>query len=259
MNETTPLFSIITVTYNAAETISVTLNSVKEQSCNLYEYIIMDGASKDATLDIVHSANIPNIKIYSGKDKGLYDAMNKAMEVASGEYLIFLNAGDTFHSSDTLQKIADTIMDNDFPGIVYGQTQLVNSSRQYIGNRHLTAPVNLTLKSFATGMVVCHQAFIVLRRIAGSYDLQYRFSADYEWCIRCLQHSRHNVYIDDTLIDYLHEGLTTANRKSSLKERFNIMCHYYGTFSTIMRHISFIPRFIIQRHKERKSLNKLNN
>lgn len=248
-----PLFSIITVTYNAAETLPATLASVKEQSCKLYEYIVMDGVSKDNTVELANNANIPNARIISSPDKGLYDAMNKAIDIATGEYLIFLNAGDAFHSPDTLQKIADVIMNHDFPGIVYGQTQLVNTKRQRIGDRHLTAPEELTLKSFAEGMLVCHQAFIALRRITGHYDLRYRFSADYEWCIRCLQHSRNNVYIPQTIIDYLSEGLTTANRKASLKERFKIMCYYYGTIPTILRHIKFIPRFLKQRRIDKKA------
>ncbi len=248
-----PLFSIITVTYNAAETLPATLASIKEQSCKLYEYIVMDGVSKDNTVQLATDANIPNARIISSPDKGLYDAMNKAIDIATGEYLIFLNAGDAFHSPDTLQKIADVIMNHDFPGIVYGQTQLVNANRQRIGDRHLSAPEELTLKSFAEGMLVCHQAFIALRRITGHYDLRYRFSADYEWCIRCLQHSRNNVYIPHTIIDYLSEGLTTANRKASLKERFKIMCYYYGTIPTVLRHLKFIPRFLKQRRIDKKA------
>lgn len=248
-----PLFSIITVTYNAAETLPATIASVKEQSCKLYEYIVMDGVSKDNTVQLATDANIPNARIISSPDKGLYDAMNKAIDIATGEYLIFLNAGDAFHSPDTLQKIADVIMNHDFPGIVYGQTQLVNANRQRIGDRHLSAPEELTLKSFAEGMLVCHQAFIALRRITGHYDLRYRFSADYEWCIRCLQHSRNNVYIPHTIIDYLSEGLTTANRKASLKERFKIMCYYYGTIPTVLRHLKFIPRFLKQRRIDKKA------
>lgn len=246
-----PLFSIITVTYNAAATLPATLNSVKQQTCRLFEYIVMDGASNDGSADIAKSADISNATIISRPDKGLYDAMNNAMDIANGEYLIFLNAGDTFHSPDTLQQIADTIMDNDFPGIVYGQTILVDAQGKKLGDRHLTAPETLNYMSFADGMVVCHQAFVVLRRIAGRYNLSYRFSADYDWCIRCLQHSRNNIYIDATLIDYLSEGLTTANRRKSLWERFRIMCHYYGTISTLIRHIAFIPRFVKQQRRER--------
>ncbi|MBR3830055.1 MAG: glycosyltransferase [Muribaculaceae bacterium] len=248
-----PLFSIITVTYNAASTLPATLASVKEQSCKQYEYIVMDGQSKDNTVEMAKAADIPNARIFSSSDKGLYDAMNKAIDEATGDYLIFLNAGDAFHAPDTLQTIADAIVANGRPDIVYGQTQLVNANRQRIGDRHLIAPEELTFKSFAQGMLVCHQAFIASRKIVQHYDLQYRFSADYEWCLRCLKQSSKNVYVPHTIIDYLSEGLTTANRKASLKERFNIMCHYYGTIPTIVRHLKFIPRFLKQRRIDRKA------
>ena len=248
-----PLFSIITVTYNAASTLPATLASVKEQSCKQYEYIVMDGLSKDNTVEMAKAADIPNARIFSSSDKGLYDAMNKAIDEATGDYLIFLNAGDAFHAPDTLQTIADAIVANGRPDIVYGQTQLVNANRQRIGDRHLIAPEELTFKSFAQGMLVCHQAFIASRKIVQHYDLQYRFSADYEWCLRCLKQSSKNVYVPHTIIDYLSEGLTTANRKASLKERFNIMCHYYGTIPTIVRHFKFIPRFLKQRRIDRKA------
>ena len=137
-----PLFSIITVTYNAADTVQRTLESVAAQTCTLYEHIIVDGASTDETLKIVADATAPERRIVrSEPDAGLYDAMNKGLGMANGDYLIFLNAGDKFHSPDTLQIIADTIMDNDYPGIVYGQTDLVDNAGRRIGPRHLTAPV----------------------------------------------------------------------------------------------------------------------
>lgn len=243
-----PLFSIITITYNASSTLPSTLRSVKGQTCHLYEYLLIDGDSQDDTVAIASKSGIENMTILSEKDKGLYDAMNKGLGMAKGDYVIFLNAGDAFHSPTTLETIADAVMDNDYPGIVYGQTQIVDSSRRRIGDRHLTAPEVLTLDSFKEGMVVCHQAFIVLRKLVDNYDTRYRFSADYEWCIRCLQRSHRNFYIDDILIDYLSEGLTTANHKKSLWERFKIMCRYYGTFPTIMRHVSFLIRNIRRKH-----------
>lgn len=242
-----PLFSIITVTYNAEATLPRTLASVKAQTCRLFEYLVVDGKSTDATLQLATDAAIAEMKIHSGRDKGIYDAMNKGLGMAEGEYVIFLNAGDAFHAPDTLQRIADAIMANDFPGIVYGQTDIVDIAGQRLGERHLRAPRELTLDSFRDGMVVCHQAFVVLRRITAPYNLDYRLSADYDWCIRCLQHSRRNVYIDDVLIDYLNEGTTTRNHRRSLRERFRIMCYYYGTFSTIKKHLSFIPRYLRRR------------
>lgn len=253
----TPLFSIITVTYNAADTIRPTLESVRSQTCRLFEHIIIDGASTDDTLDIVGKSDIPNLIVKSEPDNGLYDAMNKGLAQAKGDYVIFLNAGDRFHSPATLQIIADTIMDNDYPGVVYGQTDIVDAQGRRIGNRHLRAPENLTLESFADGMVVCHQAFVALRRIVSSYNLKYRFSADYEWCVKCLQHSHRNAYTGGVIIDYLNEGVTTANRRKSLKERFEIMCRYYGTAATVKRHLGFIMRFLRRRRFEKQQLKNI--
>lgn len=251
MQQPKPTFSIITVTFNAADTIERTLQSVDSQTCTDYEHVIVDGASTDCTLDIAARYANSLRRVISEKDKGLYDAMNKGIGSTVGSYLIFLNAGDKFHGPDTLQLIADTIAGNDNPGIVYGQTDIVDDNGQRIGPRHLSAPDNLTLASFADGMLVCHQAFIVLRRIAGYYDLRYRFSADYEWCIRCLQHSRRNIGLTDTvLIDYLNEGVTTNNKLPSLVERFKIMSYYYGFFKTLTNHLRFVTRWWKRRHNK---------
>lgn len=246
-----PKFSIITVTFNAEKELPHTLESVKAQSYTNFEYIIIDGCSSDGTLAIVKSSGINGITIISERDNGLYDAMNKGIKKAIGEYLIFLNAGDAFASADALQTIADTALCTD-ADIIYGQTCLVNASRQSVGMRHLTAPKNLTFNSFKQGMLVCHQAFISRRSIAPLYDLKYRFSADYEWCLRCLKQSKTNAYTNTIIIDYLTDGMTDKNRNASLKERFSIMCQYYGIFSTIMRHLAFIPRFLKEKQRQKQ-------
>lgn len=246
-----PLFSIITVTFNAEDTVGATLASVRSQTCTLYEHLIIDGASTDSTLALCRDGATERQRLFSEPDRGLYDAMNKGIVRSAGKYLIFLNAGDTFHSSSTLQKIANTIISENYPGVVYGQTDIVDAARCKVADRHLMAPEKLSLKSFAEGMVVCHQAFVALRRIAGHFDTGYRFSADYEWCIRVLQHSRHNVLIPETIVDYLAEGVTTRNRTASLRERFRIMCRYYGVLPTVWRHLRFIPRFLRRRRQEK--------
>ena len=133
-----PLFSIITVTYNASRTLPATLKSINEQSCRLFQYIIVDGASTDNTVELAQNSNIDNIEIISEPDYGLYDAMNKGLGLAKGDYVLFLNAGDTFHSPDTLQHFADAIFSNDYPGIVYGQTDIVDYNRNRLGPRHFS-------------------------------------------------------------------------------------------------------------------------
>lgn len=244
-----PLFSIITVCYNAADTIGRTLESVDRQTFTDYEHLIIDGASVDGTQKIVTQTDNSRRMISSMPDRGLYDAMNKGRNAANGEYLIFLNAGDKFHSPDTLKLIAQTIKENNKPGVVYGQTMIVDGKGRELGPRHLTAPENLTLKSFADGMVVCHQAFVAHNAIAPYFNyVKYKFSADYEWCIRCLQHSKNNIGLTDTIfIDYLNEGVTTRNRLPSLVERFRIMSYYYGFFPTVCRHIKFVNRWYNRR------------
>lgn len=248
-----PLFSIITVCFNSASQLERTIESVDSQSCRLYEHIIVDGASTDGTDMVLDAAANGLRRALSEPDHGIYDAMNKGLGMARGDYLIFLNAGDRFHGNDVLQAYADVIMDNDYPGIVYGQTDLVNADGRRIGDRHLHAPDELTLQSFAEGMVVCHQAMAVLRRIAPLYDVGYRFSADYDWCIKCLQHSRCNVCMDRVVCDYLSEGMTTANRRASLIERYRIMSRYYGALPTFVRHLKFIPRFLRHRAEMKKA------
>ncbi|MDE7093100.1 MAG: glycosyltransferase, partial [Muribaculaceae bacterium] len=209
-----------------------------------YEFILMDGASTDNTLDIVEQADIKSARIFSSPDKGLYYAMNKGLGEAKGKYVMFLNAGDSLHSENSLQEIFDAADHDDTPGVVYGQTDIVDMSRKKIADRHLIAPEHLTLDSFREGMVVCHQAFVALRRIAPLFNTGYRFSADFDWCIQCLQHARRVAYTGSTLIDYLLEGITTANRRKSLIERFRIMSYYYGLFPTLKRHFGFARRFL---------------
>lgn len=247
-----PFISIITVTYNAASTVGPTLESIKKQTFTDFEFLLMDGASTDNTLDIVRQADIKGARIFSSPDKGLYHAMNKGLGEAQGTYVMFLNAGDSFHSADTLETIARAAEQNDTPGVIYGQTDIVDVSRRKIADRHLIAPEHLTLDSFKEGMMVCHQAFIPLRRIAPLFNTNFRYSADYDWCIQCLQHARHTVYTGTTLIDYLSEGISTANRRRSLIERFRIMSYYYGLWPTTMRHFRFLRRFV----KYQKSIKK---
>jgi len=241
-----PLFSIITVTWNAASVIGPTISSVERQTSSDYELLVIDGASTDDTLAIVGRASIASLRVFSEPDKGLYDAMNKGIARARGRYIMFLNAGDSLADDAVLARLALLVGSN--PGVIYGQTQLVDQQRKVVGQRHLTAPKRLTAASFLNGMVVCHQAFVARRDLAPEYDLRYRLSADYDWCIRVLQVSPANAYAgDQPIISYLAEGMTTRHHRASLWERYRIMCHHYGTARATMAHLSFIPRYLKRR------------
>ena len=241
-----PLFSIITVTWNAADVIAPTLESVRRQTSSDYEMLIIDGASTDKTLDIVRGASIASLRVFSEPDKGLYDAMNKGISRARGRYLIFFNAGDSLADDAVLARLA--LLTSDNPGVIYGQTQLVDEARNVVGHRHLTAPKHLTADSFLNGMVVCHQAFVARRDLVPQYDLQYRLSGDYDWCIKVLRKSPHNAYAGDTpIISYLADGMTTRHHRASLWERYRIMCRHYGTIKATVSHLGFIPRYVKRR------------
>jgi len=241
-----PLFSIITVTWNAAAVIAPTLLSVQRQTSSDYEMLIIDGASTDDTLSIVRQASIAALRIFSEPDKGLYDAMNKGIARARGRYIMFLNAGDALADAAVLARLA--LLAADGPGVIYGQTQLVNAQRAVVGQRHLTAPKRLDADSFLNGMVVCHQAFVVRRDLVPQYDLQYRLSADYDWCIRVLEKSPANAYAGSTpIISYLADGMTTRHHRASLWERYRIMCRHYGTLKATIAHVGFIPRYLKRR------------
>ena len=241
-----PLFSIITVTWNAAAVIAPTLDSVQRQTSSDYEMLLMDGASTDETLSMVRQASIAGLRVFSEPDKGLYDAMNKGIARAHGRYLIFLNAGDAFADDAVLARLARLATGN--PGVIYGQTQLVDAGRNVVGKRHLTAPKRLTANSFLNGMVVCHQAFVARRDLVPQYDMQYRLSADYDWCIKVLRKSSHNAYAGEApIISYLSDGMTTQHHRASLWERYLIMCHHYGRARATLSHLGFIPRYVKRR------------
>ena len=246
-NHVHPKFSIITVTYNAGAVLEDTIQSVITQTYRNVEYIIVDGGSKDHTLDIINRYREHIHTLVSEPDKGLYDAMNKGIRLATGDYLCFLNAGDELHEDDTLQLMVHSITGTELPDVLYGETAIVDEEGHFLRMRRLSAPEDLNWKSFKDGMLVGHQAFFPRRELAEPYDLRYRFSADFDWCIRIMKksHTLHNTHL--TLIDYLNEGMTTRNHRASLHERFRIMCRHYGYLSTLARHAWFALRLLLKK------------
>lgn len=257
--------TIATVTYNAEKQISNTLKSVAMQSYPLVEHLIIDGLSKDNTLYLVNNyikkekkkKSPHRIVLISERDKGIYDAMNKALLKATGNYIVFLNAGDALHSANTLtdlfSKIKKEESTTNFPAVIYGETNIVNEQGEYVRSRRLHTPNELNWKSFRKGMLVCHQSFYVRTDVARkeTYNLSYRFSSDFDWCVRILKLVRDEKMLTTNshivLTDYLNEGLTTKNHKASLKERFRIMVKHYGLLTTVIMHFWFCIRAVVKK------------
>ncbi|MBQ3805805.1 MAG: glycosyltransferase [Prevotella sp.] len=245
------MITVITCTYNAEAVLQRTLDSVARQDYVAVQHIIMDGKSADGTLNIARqyadAENTHEVTVVSEPDGGLYDAMNKAIRLTKGKYLVFLNAGDTFYDEHTLTTVAKSDVNGNC-GVIYGNTEIVDADGHSLGMRRLQPPENLTWRSFANGMLVCHQAFYANTEITKTvaYDLRYHLSADVDWCIRVMREAERRglpiVNTHATLCRYLDGGLTVKNHRASLIERFRIMRKHYGLMTTIYKHLTFLFR-----------------
>ncbi len=227
-----PKLSVITVVYNDKKHIEKTILSVLKQDYPNIEYIIKDGGSTDGTQEVIRKYENRIAKWISEPDKGIYDAMNKAIDMATGDYLLFLNSGDLFYNNEVVSKIfADH--SNVKADIYYGDAMIIDEQGKELGLRRHRPPEQLSWKSFVKGMLVSHQAFIPARKIVVKYDLQYRIAADIDWCIRIMKNARkiHNTHL--IIVKFLSGGTSAKRRIKALKERFQIMRKYYGLLPTL--------------------------
>ena len=259
-------FTVITITYNAEKVLERTLQSVLTQTYEDVEHLIIDGASKDKTLALAEaykkasddSGQGHKVIIKSEPDEGIYDAMNKGLTQASGDYIVFMNAGDFSPQDDTLEEIAhrchlNELPSAELPAVLYGNTDIVDGEGRYLHPRRLQPPAKLTWRSFRHGMLVCHQAFYARTDIAKNiqYDMQYRYSADVDWCIRVMKEADRlglPLYnINKVVANYTEEGATTLHHHESLRERYRVMVQHYGRVSTFLMHCWFAVRSVISR------------
>lgn len=255
-------FTIITCTYQAEKELERTLRSVLEQTYKDVEHLIVDGASTDATLQLAQTYSTESqaqnnghqVMVTSEPDKGLYDAMNKGLRHTTGDYVLFLNAGDTFPSESTLTQVAACAEgENVLPGVLYGDTDIVDNEGRFVRHRRLSPPKKLSWKSFMQGMVVCHQAFYARTDLAKKvpYQLKYRYSADVDWCIRVMKMAQKQGLplrnVQTVVANYLDGGMTEKNHKASLKERFRVMESHYGYLPTLFMHAWFAVRSVLKK------------
>lgn len=238
--------SIITVTFNAGKVLEKTIQSIIQQQCDDYEYIIVDGGSKDNTLEIIRKYEKHLNCWISEPDQGIYDAMNKGIKLAKGKYLWFMNAGDCMYASDTLLKIC-THPEKE-ADIYYGETLMLTPEGQVDGLRSDVTPMKLPerlhWRSLQRGMVVCHQAFISKRSLELLYDFEtHPYSADIDWVIRCLKKSKKTVNTQEILAIYLQGGFSKQHLKASLKDRFKILQKHYGLIPNLFNHGWIVWRY----------------
>ncbi len=239
MNPNFPKISIITVTFNAEKLIEATMQSVFVQTYTNIEYIIVDGVSKDKTLEIVQKYSAKIAKIIVEKDKNNYDAMNKGLRAATGDYVWFLHAGDVIPDAETLNIALQNWQNEDF---IYGRAEIKTLDNQILP-LHKPHPkaAEFSWRALINGMTICHQSMLMKRTICVEYNFEnYRIAADLDWSIRCLQQAHAVKNTNIILCTFLAGGLSNQHRKQGLKERFRILKTHFGLFPTIWQHVRFI-------------------
>jgi glycosyltransferase involved in cell wall biosynthesis len=228
-----PKLSVITIVYNNVRDIERTMLSALGQTYANIEYIIVDGLSNDGTLDVINRYRERISKVISEKDNGIYDAMNKGLAIATGDYVMFMNSGDEFCDADTVAAVFASAEDAD---IYYGETEMMNDSGQNLGQRRHQAPAAFTWRDFKYGMSISHQAIYVRRSLAEPYDNRYQLSADIDWVIRAAKKAKKIVNVNRYVARYLVGGMSKKKHRQSLQERFDIMKRYYGLIPTVLNH-----------------------
>lgn len=229
--------SVITVCYNSEEVIEKTIQSVARQTFDDFEYLIIDGASTDNTVGIAkdYQNKCNKIKIFSEKDNGLYDAMNKGVSKAQGDYIVFLNADDVFVNENVLQLVSEKITDN--KDLYYGDLIFLEKSTGKINNRKQ----NNVNYIYLCGGMLFHPAIFASKKLfdkIGGFDTQYRIVADYDWVIRALiKYKATCNYLDMPITVFVEgEGASTnpKNKELHKKERIAVQKKYFSPLMIII-------------------------
>lgn len=220
-----PLVSLITVVYNGEMLIADTLRSAINQSYSNIELVIVDGGSTDQTVSVAKQFSAHIGTLISEKDKGIYDAMNKGIKAAKGEWIYFLNAGDSFYDVGVLADIFANVPDD--TDLIYGKVETVNEPTgiNYINGR----PV--TLSDFYREYPICHQAAFFRARAfkaIGLYDDTYKLVADSEWFVRFFQAEKYKALFVDRIVAYYDiQGASYHKRMLSQRELLRYSNQYF--------------------------------
>ncbi len=233
--------SIITVTYNAEQFIEKTIKSIINQSYENIEIIVIDGKSTDNTLNIIkkYSDNID--RYISEADTGIYDAMNKGIDLATGDYITFLNAGDDYINNQVINdlfKNLDTSTD-----VVYADhISVLNNKEKYREAKEFTKD---NLFKYLTS-TVCHQAIFVKRAITPKYNLIYKLKGELNWYFDILN-TPNIKYLHKKIpiVYYLRGGVGEKKYMLNLKEIIKVL-YYHGNIFGVIKAYKFLFKYFIK-------------
>jgi glycosyltransferase involved in cell wall biosynthesis len=242
--------SVITINYNNCRGLIKTYDSlrVQEDLKTRVEWIVVDGNSTDGSVDFLKSISFDIDKLTIESDKGIYDAMNKGLAAATGEYVWFLNSGDSFYNNLSVDRVCNSIELSN-ADVLFGDTMFVSESGNIIGLisklKPQRLPSKLTFNGFKYGMNVCHQSVIVKREICPKYNLEYKLAADIDWILEILKHQPSSNRVEYTLSNFEVGGSSYQHTKKAWKERFKVFSKHYGIVPNLINHVWIIVRRII--------------
>lgn len=209
-------FSIICATYNAASTIDGLLKSIQSQTFQYFELLIIDGGSTDNTLDIIGKYHFPAIRVISEKDEGIYDAMNKGVEIATGDWLYFIGADDLLHNPNVLLKVSGCTEMNPGADIIMGK--VVMGLKEDVVFVPRFSPKLLIINSLH------HQGIFYKRRLFTEfrYNPKYTISADYDLNLKLYLEKKEVYYLDEIISVTGESGLSSQTSYSGYKEEMLI-------------------------------------
>lgn len=223
-------FTIVTVTYNAENSIAETVETVFNQEVNFdYEYLLLDGESKDNTVQIFneiaskyHNEHV-HYSISIEKDDGIYDAMNKGIQKASGQYIIFMNSGDVFYHNHVLQNVHDVVNTDyeNLPDVLYGSVAITQKGKETVVHPQ-------PLSRMRIEMPFCHQSVFVKTSCAKKslYDTKYKVCADYDFFHKLYLQGKSFKQLDEIVSKYDLNGFTNQNRETWYNDMNQIIQHY---------------------------------
>jgi len=247
--------SIITISYNAAETLEDTLLSVINQSYDDIEYIVVDGASTDGSLEIIQRYSYEIDTLVSEPDKGIYFAMNKGIKMASGDVIAILNADDTYSSNDVISKVVEQLKATRADSL-YGDLHYVD--RNKASNVVRTWKAGRFVRSFfLKGWMVPHPTFFVRKKVYekfGVFNTDLETSADYEFMVRVLYKERiSTTYLPEVMVHMKRGGQSNLNLQNRLKanKEDRMAWHINGVkpevFTFIKKPIRKLTQFLVIR------------
>ena len=222
------LITIITINRNNAKGLENTLRSTSYQTCQDFEYIIVDGASSDGSVDIIrkYAKNLGDrVKWITEPDKGVYDAMNKGIAMATGDYVQFLNSGDSLASDDVVERMTQELEKNEYPSILYGNLIKQMSDGKSLKDNGF-ARHDFTLLDFYIGTLNHSSAFIKrnLFEKYGRYDEKYRIVSDWKWFMQAIVFGGEKpVYSDIDVTIFDMTGISETNKELARKERGEVL------------------------------------